>query len=126
MADLFQNPLSSRARFADVILPLAMPQALTYGVPADWDEHLEPGMRVEVALGRNKTYSGIISRLHHDRPEAYEVRPLRSVLDDQPVVTPIQLQFWKWISEYYIASPGEVMNAALPAHLKLSAETRLQ
>jgi primosomal protein N' (replication factor Y) len=130
MANLFHpspaEAFAKAGRFADVILPLAMPQELTYGVPADWDEHLEPGMRVEVALGRNKTYSGIISRLHNDRPELYEVKPLRSVLDDHPVVTQTQLQFWKWISEYYVSSPGEVMNAALPAHLKLSAETRLQ
>ena len=30
-----------------------------------------------------------------------------------------------WIAAYYAAAPGEVMQAALPAHLKLSAETRL-
>lgn len=113
-------------RFVDVILPLNMPQPLTYGVPHDWDELLLPGMRVEVALGKNKKYAGIILRLHNDQPEAYEVKPIISVLDDIPIVNEKQLLCWQWIAAYYAAAPGEVMQAALPAHLKLIGETRLQ
>ena len=112
--------------FADVILPLNLPQVLTYGVPVDMQDHLLPGMRVEVALGKNKQYSGIVERLHNERPEAYQVKPIRNILDEEPVVTEKQLQFWRWIAHYYMASPGEVMQAALPAHLKLMGETRLE
>jgi primosomal protein N' (replication factor Y) len=83
-------------------------------------------MRVEVSLGKNKQYAAIIARLHNDKPEQYEVKPIRAVIDEVPVVSEIQLQFWDWVGQYYAAAPGEVMQAALPAHLKLSAETRLQ
>jgi primosomal protein N' (replication factor Y) len=113
-------------RYADIIIPLAIPQVLTYGVPSDWQGVLQPGMRAEVQLGKNKQYSGIVARLHNEQPEAYEVKPIRAVLDDLPVVSEHQLAFWQWIAHYYAAAPGEVMNAALPAHLKLAAETRLQ
>lgn len=113
-------------RFVDVILPLNMPQPLTYGVPHDWDELLLPGMRVEVALGKNRKYAGILLRIHNDQPEAYDVKPILSVLDDRPIVNDKQLQCWQWIASYYAAAPGEVMQAALPAHLKLIGETRLQ
>ncbi len=126
MSVLFGREPSENGRYADVILPLALPQALTYGVPAELQEGLREGMRVEVSLGKNKQYSGIVSRLHDDKPDAYEVKPIRSVLDEIPVVSPVQLRFWEWIAGYYAASPGEVMQAALPAHLKLAAETRLQ
>ncbi len=112
--------------FADVILPLNLPQVLTYGVPYEMQEHLRPGMRVEVALGKNKQYSGVVERLHDQKPEAYSVKPIRNIIDEQPVVTEKQLQFWRWIGDYYMASPGEVMQAALPAHLKLIGETRLE
>lgn len=112
--------------FADVILPLNLPQVLTYGVPLELQDRLRSGMRVEVALGRNKQYSGIVERLHNDRPEAYQVKPIRSIIDDEPVVNEVQLDFWRWIGQYYMASPGEVMQAALPAHLKLMGETRLE
>ncbi len=126
MSSLFNSSSSSSARFADVILPLNMPQALTYGIPEPMQGILQPGMRVEVSLGRNKLYSGIVERVHNDKPDAYEVKPIRSVLDEVHIVNETQLEFWRWIANYYIAAPGEVMNAALPAHLKMTGETRLQ
>jgi primosomal protein N' (replication factor Y) len=112
--------------FADIILPLNLPQILTYGVPHEMQELLQPGMRVEVALGKNKQYAGIVERLHSERPETYQVKPIRGIIDDEPVVNEKQLQFWRWITQYYVAAPGEVMQAALPAHLKLMGETRLE
>ena len=112
--------------FADIILPLNLPQILTYGVPHEMQELLQPGMRVEVELGKNKQYAGIIERLHNQRPEGYQVKPIRGIIDEEPVVNEKQLQFWRWITQYYIAAPGEVMQAALPAHLKLMGETRLE
>jgi len=112
--------------YADIILPLNLPQLLTYGVPHNMQDVLKAGMRVEVALGRNKQYSGIVERLHNEKPETYNVKPIRSIIDEEPVVNEKQLHFWRWITQYYMAAPGEVMQAALPAHLKLSGETRLE
>ena len=112
-------------RYADIILPLNLPKSLTYGVPINFQDKISIGMRVEVNLGRNKQYSGIVARLHNDSPEAYQVKPIRSLIDELPIVNDRQMAFWKWIGNYYMAAPGEVMQAALPAHLKLIGETRL-
>ncbi len=112
-------------RFADIIVPLNLPQTLTYGVPEALQGTLQAGMRVEVSLGRNKQYAGIIDRLHDNKPDNYTVKPIKNVLDEHPVVNEIQLTFWRWVCQYYMAAPGEVMQAALPAHLKLMAETSL-
>lgn len=122
---LFPESPTQGVRFADVIVPLALPQVLTYGVPTDMQALLRPGMRVEVSLGRNRQYAAIVDRLHNNKPELYQVKPIRNIIDDEPVVSALQLEFWRWISHYYIAAPGEVMQAALPAHLKLMGETRL-
>lgn len=116
---------SSTRRFADLILPLSLPRLLTYGIPEEMQERLQRGMRVEVSLGRNRQYSGIVERIHNEQPEAYSVKPIKAILDESPIVNDLQLEFWKWIADYYVASPGEVMQAALPAHLKLEGETRL-
>ena len=112
--------------FADIILPLNLPQLLTYGVPHQMQEQLRPGMRVEVTLGKNKQYAGIVERLHNNKPEEYMVKPIKSIIDEEPVVNEKQMQFWRWIGHYYMAAPGEVMQAALPAHLKMMGETRLE
>src|ERR1700744_5982234 len=108
------NSSSPRERggYADIILPLNLPQMLTYGVPQEMQELLQVGMRVEVSLGRNKQYSGIVARLHNDKPEAYVVKPIRNIIDEEPVVNARQLQFWQWVGQYYMAAPGEVMQAA--------------
>ncbi|MFA6151761.1 MAG: primosomal protein N' [Chitinophagaceae bacterium] len=118
--------MDSPFRFAEIILPLNLPQTLTYGVPLGFQGKIQIGMRVEVALKGNKFFAGIVQDLHNNKPDTYEVKPIRSILDQSPVVNELQLKFWDWIEKYYIASPGEVMNAALPAHLKLMSETRLE
>jgi primosomal protein N' (replication factor Y) len=126
MSLLFADKNANAYRFADIILPLNMPNLLTYSVPEEMQALLQPGMRVEVALGKNKQYAGIVERLHNEQPEAYQVKNIRSIIDEEPVVNERQLKFWHWIAHYYMAAPGEVMQAALPAHLKLMGETRLQ
>lgn len=126
MFPAFNDNDGKTAAYADVILPLAMPGMLTYGIPVEMQGAMRVGMRVEVAMGKNKYYSGIVGRLHRDKPEAYNVKPIRALLDEEPIVNKTQLKFWEWIGAYYMANPGEVMQAALPAHLKLTGETRMQ
>ncbi len=86
-------------------------------------DKVHPGCRVEVNLGKNKKYAGIIKRLHHDKPEFFEPKEVLNLLDAEPVVFEQQLKLWEWIASYYMCSEGEVMAAALPAHFKLSSET---
>lgn len=92
-------------------------------------EHLlqtaQPGCRVEVNLGKNKRYAGIIKKLHNAPPELIEAKDILNVLDAEPVIYEQQLQLWEWIAQYYMCTEGDVMAAALPAHFKLSSETIL-
>ena len=111
--------------FADVILPLAIPNLLTYEIGEAFMADAAVGKRVIVQLGRQKYYSAVIRRLHHAVPAAYEVKEIQSILDDEPVVSEDQLKFWEWIAGYYLCHIGEVMNAALPAALKLQSESKV-
>jgi len=112
-------------QFADIILPINIPQALTYGIPLKWQDKIVPGMRVEVHIGKNKIYAGIVLQTHDYAPQAYKVKLLRNIIDEHPILNSTQLDFWKWIAQYYLCSLGDVMNAALPAHLKLMSESLL-
>lgn len=116
---------TSGGRFADLILPLAVPGQFTYAIP-DEVEQLEVGMRVAVPFGRgHKLYSGLVRKVHGEHPGHARVRPIMSVLDAAPVVTAVQLDLWERMAEHYLCTLGEVMIAALPAQLALSSETRL-
>lgn len=108
--------------FADVILPFALEKNYTYVVSDSFAGILQPGMRVEVPF-RNKTYTGIIAKLHNKQPEGYQPKPILSLPDHLQVVNKIQLDLWTWMSDYYMCSIGDIMQAALPAPYKLSSET---
>lgn len=112
-------------RFADIILPLALPKrSYTYAVPDELAPGIQAGVRAEVPFGKNRLYSGVVERVHSEAP-GYRVKPILAVLDEIPVVTGRQLQLWDWLADYYCCTLGEVMNAALPGHLKLASETKL-
>jgi primosomal protein N' (replication factor Y) len=108
--------------YVDVLLPLALAQTYTYTVPEELVPQLREGIRVEVQFGRKRHYTGIVFRLHGKDP-GYRTKSVMSVLDLDPVVTSQQLRFWEWMADYYACTLGEVMSAALPAHLKLTSET---
>lgn len=110
--------------FADIILPLALQQTYTFSVPEEMVPQLKEGLRVEVQFGRNKHYTGIVKALHSKDP-GHKTKPILSVIDLEPLITSNQIKLWEWVSSYYVCTLGEVMNAGLPSHLKLTSETRI-
>jgi primosomal protein N' (replication factor Y) len=117
--------LNSPTLYAEVVIPLALPKNYTWSVPESLREQVKEGVRVEVVLGKNKKYAGVVKRLHTQKPEAFETKDILNILDVDPILFSGQLQLWEWIAHYYMCSEGEVMAAALPAHFKLSSETVL-
>jgi len=111
--------------FAEVILPLAISKNYTYRVPYELNNEVAVGKRVMVQFGKSKMYTAVINDITEVAPEKYQAKYLMELLDDRPVVTPQQLEFWKWLADYYLCNMGEVMAAALPAALKLASETRI-
>ncbi|MEL7020591.1 MAG: DEAD/DEAH box helicase family protein, partial [Bacteroidota bacterium] len=111
--------------YVQVILPLAVPKPYTYAVPNNMITNIKFGIRVEVQFGKSKLYSGIVIDMMTASPANQHPKPIISILDEEPIIDARQLQLWKWLSKYYCCTLGEVMNAALPANLKLASETRL-
>ena len=71
--------------FADILLPLSLPQAYTYEVPEEFRGQLHDGSRVLVQLGKNKRYSGIVKKLHSQKPTTQELKPILEILDAEPL-----------------------------------------
>ncbi len=119
------NLSSEDLLFAQVILPLAIPKPYSYSIPEELKDQVKPGIRVEVQFGKSKLYSGLVISVENVETKPYKVKPILTLLDDQPIISSKDVQFWKWISQYYQCTLGEVMNAALPASLKLTSETTI-
>lgn len=103
--------------YIDVLLPVPLDSTFTYSVPPQMEGRVERGRRVLVPFGRNKSYVGIIMKVHGTKP-GFAVKDIKLVLDDAPIVTDAQLELWRWLADYYMAAPGDVLQAALPGGLK--------
>lgn len=109
--------------FIDVILAIPVERMFTYSITQAESEFLQVGMRVSVPFGKSKIHTGLVGAIHTNAPQIYEAKEIHQILDETPIVTQKQLEFWQWIAKYYMCTVGEVMRAALPNAFILESET---
>jgi primosomal protein N' (replication factor Y) len=107
--------------FALIALPLPLRQMFTYRVPDALEARALPGAQVLVPFRGRKTRGFLIERVK--TTELERVHEIADVLG-APVFSTHLLALAKWISEYYMAPPGEVLAAALPGGLEGFAGSR--
>jgi len=117
------NPLPS---YAVLIVPVPIDRMFTYFIPEELRSSAQPGKRVIVQFGSRKFYTAIIYELVDTIPEGITPKSIDHILDEVPVIDTIHLKFWKWMADYYLCGPGEVMKAALPAGLRVESETKIE
>ena len=101
----------------DVLLPLALKGAYSYGVPDAMT--LEEGDYVAVPLGPRQTIGVVWRSPGGDAGEA-RLRPVAARLD-APAMAAAQRRFIDWIAAYYLEPPGNVLRLALRAPGALGA-----
>ena len=112
--------------FVDVVLPLHLPQYYTYRVPLEYNDGIMVGQRVVVQFGGSKVYSAVVRKVHQQAPDYANVKYILGILDPQPVVSELQLEFWEWIAQYYMCCVGDVMAVALPSAYRLQSESFIE
>lgn len=111
--------------FVNVLLPLPVAGYFTYRVPFDLNDEVAPGKRVVVQFGTKKVYTALIRSISEKAPTV-ETKYILGVLDLYPIANDFQFRLWEWMAAYYCCTVGEVMNAALPAALKLASESKVR
>ncbi|MEH6406946.1 MAG: primosomal protein N' [Leeuwenhoekiella sp.] len=109
--------------FVDVILPIPVENAFTYRINDEEYAFIKPGMRIAVPFGKTKIYTALAIRVHQNEPRIYEAKDIEQILDEEPIIHLTQLNFWRWMADYYMCTLGEVMRAALPSPFLLESET---
>lgn len=112
--------------FAQIILPLNLKGTFTYKVPEELLPKIQVGMRVLVSFRGKKIYTGIVAELHDNVPGNFIPKEIISILDEFPILPPPQIEFWNWLSGYYLCNIGEIYRFAFPGSLKLESETYLK
>ena len=111
--------------YVDVILPIPLDQLFCYEITVSEFDFVKPGSRVSVPFGKSRIITGVVSKLHQQRPLSYEVKPIHQIIDETPIVNEHQLSFWDWMSNYYMCGIGEVMKASIPSVLLIESETMI-
>ena len=124
--EIFDQPEPGNATFAEIVLPVPIPKFFTYRVPRNLQDRIKTGQRAIVQLGDRKVLTGVVVRIHNQPPKEYEAKYILDLLDEFASVNDVQLRFFRWMADYYMCTAGEVLNAALPAGLKLSSESMVQ
>ena len=107
------------SKYAEVILPVPLNRYFTYSIPCSLEHLVMPGVRLYVPFGKTRRLTAITVKTHDEKPSGYSVREILGVLDEvHPSLLPQQMKLFRWISDYCLCSPGDVMKAALPSGLR--------
>lgn len=101
--------------FVDIAVPRPLFQTFTYSVPDSMKDQLTPGSRVMVPFGRQHLI-GMAVRVHQE-PHPGGVKPVRELLDQEPLLSSRLLELGLWLASYYLAPPGEALKVMLPPGL---------
>ncbi|WP_411844888.1 primosomal protein N' [Roseibacillus persicicus] len=88
---------------SELVFDYAIPEGLT----------VVPGHRVRVPL-RNRPASGTVLRVHEPEEMQFDLRPLESLIDPDPLVTAGLLKLADWMAGYYGTPLEHIMRSLLP------------
>ena len=116
-------PTPAAMAFAEVAVdsPAAPGRTFSYSIPDGL--RVVPGHLVRVPFGR-RTLGGLVMSLA-ELPQVAETRPILNTTGDWPVLTAVQLQLARWVSDYYVSPLFEAAAPMLPPGQRLRQRARL-
>lgn len=112
--------------YLDVILNLPVDQPFTYSfIPhkdpkkAESEPKPQIGCRAEIMFGNKKT-TGFITAVYDSVPETCavgpeKIRPVKKILDTEPLFGPELIETARWIARYYLCTFGEAVFTMIPS-----------
>lgn len=102
--------------YVNVMLPVPLPGTFTYLLPSRFEGMVESGSMVKCIFG-SKTYWGIVKNISEESPDNIKIKEISDVIYPFAFIPQNILNYWNWISEYYLCPIGEVMQAAVPSKI---------
>jgi primosomal protein N' (replication factor Y) len=97
---------------------------LDYVVPERLEASIIVGSRVQVPLQGQRVPAVVIAQLT-DSPFRGKLKEIASVVGTRPMFTPGLLRLARWIADYYIVPPHQVLRTMLPQAVRTKPETFL-
>jgi len=113
--------------FAEVAVNVAsLTITFHYSVPAELEERLTAGHLVTVPFGGRRAQAVVLGLTPQSPAGAGgrlpELKPIEGLVDQEPVLTPAQLDLARWISQTYLAPLIECLTLMLPPGLSKKAD----
>ncbi len=103
---------------AAVAMEDSLDKLLDYAIPDRLATRLAVGQRVKVPLGkRNRPLPGYVVAIK-DYTTYPQVKAILAIEDERVLVTPGLLELSRWMSRYYCAPLGTVLDSVIPAAVK--------
>ncbi|MFA5323867.1 MAG: primosomal protein N' [Smithella sp.] len=99
--------------YANIALNIPSDKLFTYEVPADLEKEVEIGKRVFVSFGNRKRTGFIIETLTSCALK--NIKPITEILDDEPLFSSNDLDFYRWIANYFMYPLGKALAEIIPS-----------
>src|SRR2546428_4920898 len=111
-------------RLVQVAVAAPVRKTFTYTFTPDLD--LSDGMRVLVPFGRKLLTGYVVGFPSDTEVDLSRLRPVKKVLDFEPILSSELIKLGFWLARYYIASPGEVFRSMLPSGLNFRGDYEIR
>ncbi|WPL19755.1 Primosomal protein N' [Thiorhodovibrio winogradskyi] len=114
------NPVRACPAILRIAVAAPLPALFDYLPPETIDASPipQPGMRVLVPFGRGRRVGMIVALATDSDLPPERLKAVLAILDQEPLLQPLDLEFMLWSARYYRAAPGEALFTALPTRLR--------
>jgi primosomal protein N' (replication factor Y) len=121
-----RTPVRAMPHYVNIALPLPALRLFTYTIPEVMQQDHLLGVRAIVPFGKRVLTGVIVEDNAQPSKDALKgIKPVTELLDSEPAFTPPMLAFTHWVAEYYCASWGETLKAALPQGMTVESVVRV-
>ncbi|MBI5199273.1 MAG: DEAD/DEAH box helicase family protein, partial [Nitrospirae bacterium] len=107
--------MMDKNRYARVVVGIPVDNIFDYLIPEPLLEKLRVGMRVLVPFGKRQLLGYVVGIA--DKAEVADIKEVREVLDDEPILPENLLKLTRWMANYYFSSWGMAIKTSLPSRL---------
>jgi len=86
----------------------------TYEIPKNLEGQVKNGQLVQVPFGKRNPMGIVMSTDYGLRTTDNRIKQIASIVIDQPILLPYQIELLKWLAAYYFAPMVNCYEAALP------------
>ncbi len=112
---------SQEPGFATVTFPVPLRRQFQYRIPQSIKPRIKRGARVRVPFGHQEKVGYVTGFSEVPQVEPEQMKSLHELIDEEPLPDDSLMELTRWISEYYVCSWGQVLQAALPGPVREGA-----